>query len=226
MIVLRNVSKRYDDGTVALRGVTLMVPRDDFVFLVGPNGAGKTTLLRLLNRAETPSDGCILVNGQDLQDLDEHEISRFRQHIGIVFQDTRLFPDRTVYENVEFSLQVSGEGGRRANELVWQALDVVGLADHAERLPGALSGGEAQRAAIARAIVRQPRLLLADEPTANLPPAMAWQVLQVLTDINYLGVTTLIATHDRDVVDRMRQRVVELSRGFIVRDQRGGHFAA
>lgn len=225
MIVLRNVWKWYDDDTVALRGVTLTVPHDDFVFLVGPNGAGKTTLLRLLNRAETPSDGCILVNGQDVQDLDEQEVSRFRQRIGVVFQDTRLFPDKTVYENVAVSLQVSGDG--RASELVWDALEVVQLADHAERFPGQLSGGEAQRAAIARAIVRQPQLLLADEPTANLPPAMAWQVLQVLTDIHYYhGVTTIIATHDREVVDRMRQRVVELSHGYIVRDQRGGRFAA
>ena len=143
MIVLRNVWKWYGDDTVALRGVTLTVPHDDFVFLVGPNGAGKTTLLRLLHRAETPSDGCILVNGQDVQDLDEQEVSRFRQRIGVVFQDTRLFPDKTVYENVAVSLRVSGDG--RASELVWDALEVVQLADHAERFPGQLSGGEAQR---------------------------------------------------------------------------------
>jgi len=226
MIVFRNVTKHYTDGTTALHDISLAVPRDDFVFLVGPNGAGKTTLLRLLNRAEIPSYGCILVNGQDVPGLAEQDVSTFRQHIGIVFQDTRLFPDKTVYENIEFSLQVSGESGRRLTDRVWHALDVVGLANHAERLPGTLSGGEAQRAAIARAIVRQPLLLLADEPTANLPPAMAWQVLQVLADINCLGVTTIIATHDRDIVDRMRQRVVELSQGHIVRDQRGGRFAA
>ena len=165
MIVLRKVSKRYASGTPALSSVTLTVPRDDFLFLVGPNGAGKTTLLRLLTRAEKPTSGCILVNGQDLQLLGEEDMPRFRQHIGIVFQDTRLFPDKTVFENVAFSLQVARERRGKTDDLVWEALDVVGLADYADRMPAELSGGEAQRAAIARAIVRQPPLLLADEVT-------------------------------------------------------------
>lgn len=226
MIVLRSVSKQFAAGVHALHKLTLAVPRDDFVFLVGPNGAGKTTLLRLLTRAEHPTEGCILVNGQDLQLLDDRDVSQFRQSIGIVFQDTRLFPDKTVYENVAFSLQVARERRGKIRDLVWEALDVVGLLRHAERYPAQLSGGEAQRAAIARGIVRQPPLLLADEPTANLPPDTAWQILEVLDQINCRGVTTLIATHDNDVVDAMRRRVVELNAGRIVRDERGGRFAA
>jgi cell division transport system ATP-binding protein len=226
MIVLRNVTKVYGTGKAALSGVTLAVPRHDFVYLVGPNGAGKSTLLKLLIRAEVATSGVVIVAGHDLQHLPERHVPAFRQQIGIVFQDIRLFPDKTVYENVAFSLQVSGRPRpRKTRDLVMEALDLVGLAGHAHRFPRQISGGEQQRAAIARAIVRSPQLLIADEPTANLPPDASWQIVQLLGEINRRGVTVVVATHDRDVVDRTKRRVVELAEGRIVRDQRFGTFA-
>ena len=226
MIVLRNVTKSYATGKQALSDVTFTVPRDDFVFLVGANGAGKSTLLKLLIRAEVVSSGVAIVAGHDLRLLPENKVPLFRQQIGIVFQDIRLFPEKTVYENVAFSLQVSGTPRRRkTRDLVMEALDLVGLASHARRFPQHISGGEQQRVAIARAIVRSPQLLIADEPTANLPPDASWQIVQLLAEINRRGVTTLVATHDRDVVDGMRRRVVELAGGRIVRDERHGSFA-
>ena len=225
MIVLRNVTKVYATGKQALAGVTLAVPRRDFVFLVGGNGVGKSTLLKLLIRAEKATSGAIIVAGHDLQLLPDQKVSAFRQQIGIVFQDIRLFPQKTIFENVAFSLQVSGFPRRRKTaDLVAEALDLVGLQQHAKRFPHQVSGGEQQRAAIARAIVRSPQLLIADEPTANLPPDASWQIIQLLAEINRRGVTVVVATHDRAVVDGTRRRVIELSDGRIVRDQHFGTF--
>lgn len=224
MIVLRNVSKVYPSGKEAISGVTFAVPKDDFVFIVGPNGAGKSTLLRLLSREERASSGCILVNGHDLQQLSDSQVPQYRQQIGIVFQDIRLFPDRTVYENVAISLHVAARRPGNTRALVMEALEQVELENHARRLPGELSGGEQQRTAIARAIVRRPAILIADEPTANLPPRTGWQIMGLLREITARGVTSLIATHDRDVVDGMRRRVVELADGRIVRDERTGTY--
>ncbi|HEU5316569.1 MAG TPA: ATP-binding cassette domain-containing protein [Chloroflexota bacterium] len=225
MIVLRSITKIYGTGKEALSGVTLGIPRGDFVFLVGGNGAGKSTLLKLLIRAEPATSGVLLVAGHDLTQLPEARIPTFRQQIGIVFQDIRLFSDKTIFENVAFSLQVSGAPRRvRTRDLVMEALELVGLTDYARRFPRQLSGGEQQRAAIARAIVRSPQILIADEPTANLPPDASWQIVQLLADINRRGVTTLVATHDRDVVDGLKRRVVELQAGRVVRDERYGSF--
>ena len=225
MIVLRNVTKVYATGKEALGGVTLAVPRRDFVFLVGANGAGKSTLLKLLIREEKASSGAIIVAGHDLQLLPDQKVATFRQQIGIVFQDIRLFPAKTIMENVAFSLQVSGLPRRRKTaDLVAEALELVGLQHHAKRFPHQVSGGEQQRAAIARAIVRSPQLLIADEPTANLPPDVSWQIIQLLAEINRRGVTVVVATHDQAVVDATRRRVVELSAGRIVRDQHYGTF--
>jgi cell division transport system ATP-binding protein len=226
MIVLRNVVKTYPTGKHALGDVSLTVPREDFVFLVGPNGAGKSTLLKLLIRAEVASDGIVIVAGHDLRMLPEPRVPAYRQQIGIVFQDIRLFPEKTVFENVAFSLQVSGvPRKRRTKDLVMESLELVGLVDHARRFPAQISGGEQQRVAIARAIVRSPQLLIADEPTANLPPDASWEIVQLLSEINRRGVTVVVATHDRDIVDRTKRRVVELTEGRIVRDQRYGRFA-
>jgi cell division transport system ATP-binding protein len=228
MIVLRNVFKSYGPyGKEALAGITLGIPRGDFVFLVGGNGAGKSTLLKLLIRAESASSGVVIVAGHDLTMLPEKRIPAFRQQIGIVFQDIRLFPDKTIFENVALSLQVSGDPrGGKTRDLVNAALEQVKLTDHARRFPRQLSGGGQERAAIARAIVRPPQILIADEPTANLPPDASWQIVQLLADINRSGVTTLVATHDRDVVDGLKRRVVELQAGKLVRDQRYGSFGA
>ncbi len=225
MIVLRNVVKTYATGKEALAGVSLTVPRGDFVFLVGANGAGKSTLLKLLIRADIATSGIVIVAGHDLRHLPEPRVPQYRQQLGIVFQDIRLFPQKTVFENVAFSLQVSGLPRRgKTKDLVMEALKLVGLADHARRFPAQISGGEQQRAAIARAIVRTPQLLIADEPTANLPPDASWEIVQLLGEINRRGVTVLVATHDRDVVDRTKRRVVELADGRVVRDQRFGRF--
>jgi cell division transport system ATP-binding protein len=224
MIVLRSVTKIYENGTRALDDVTLAVPRRDFVFLVGPNGAGKSTLLRLLIRAERPTSGCILVEGQDLALLDERDLPAFRRRIGVVFQDMKLFPQKTVYENVAFPLEVAHVGGREMRRAVMATLELVGLAAEARRTLGQLSGGQRQRVAIARAIVHEPDVLIADEPTANLPPDTAWEIVQLLATINRSGVTALIATHDRDVVDTMERRVVALHDGRIVRDERAGRY--
>ena len=225
MIVLRNVVKTYATGKAALADVSLTVPREDFVFLVGPNGAGKSTLLKLLIRAEVATSGIVIVAGHDLRQLPEPRVPGYRQQIGIVFQDIRLFPEKTVFENVAFSLQVSGlPRRRRTRDLVMEALDLVGLGNHARRFPAQISGGEQQRAAIARAIVRSPQLLIADEPTANLPPDASWEIMQLLGEINRRGVTVVVATHDSAVVDRTKRRVVELTEGRVVRDQRYGRF--
>jgi cell division transport system ATP-binding protein len=225
MIVLRNVVKTYATGKAALADVSLTVPREDFVFLVGPNGAGKSTLLKLLIRADVATSGIVIVAGHDLRQLPEPRVPAFRQQIGIVFQDIRLFPEKTVFENVAFSLQVSGlPRRRRTRDLVMEALDLVGLSGHARRFPAQISGGEQQRAAIARAIVRSPQLLIADEPTANLPPDASWEIVQLLGEINRRGVTVVVATHDSAVVDRTKRRVVELTEGRVVRDQRYGRF--
>lgn len=225
MIILRNVTKTYQTGRVALAGVTLTVPAQDLVFLVGGNGAGKSTLLKLLTRQEVATSGVVMVGGQDLRALPDRRVPAYRQQLGVVFQDIRLFPRQTVEENVAFSLRVAGMDRRvDGRDLVADALDLVGIAAHARRFPHQLSGGEQQRAAIARAIVRSPSLLLADEPTASLPPDSSWQVVQLLAEINRRGVTVVIATHDREVVDRMRRRVVELEGGVVTRDDRYGRF--
>ena len=224
MIVLRSVTKIYADGTRALDDVTLAIPRRDFVFLVGPNGAGKSTLLRLLIRAERPTHGCILVEGQDLTVLDDRDVPAFRRRIGIVFQDMKLFPQKTVFENVAFPLEVGHVSGRELRAAVLTTLELVGLAAEAKRTLAQLSGGQRQRVAIARAIVHEPDVLIADEPTANLPPDRAWDIMQLFTAINQAGVTTVIATHHRDVVDHLERRVVALFDGKIVRDERVGRY--
>ena len=225
MIILRNVTKAYQTGRVALAGVTLTVPAEEFVFLVGGNGAGKSTLLKLLTRQEVASSGVVMVGGQDLRALPERRVPAYRQQLGVVFQDIRLFPRQTISENVAFSLRVAGLDRRdHGRNLVADALELVGIAPLADQFPHQLSGGEQQRAAIARAIVRSPSLLLADEPTANLPPDSSWQIVQLLADINRRGVTVVMATHDREVVNRIRRRVVELEGGMITRDDRYGKF--
>ena len=225
MIILRNVIKAYGSGKQALSGVTLTVPNEDFVFLVGGNGAGKSTLLKLLIRQEVATSGVIMVAGHDLKTLPDRRVPAFRQQLGVVFQDIRLFPQQTVEENVAFSLRVAGMDRRvGARDLVAEAMDLVGMSGYARRFPHQLSGGEQQRAAIARAIVRSPTLLLADEPTASLPPDVSWQIIELLGAINRRGVTVIVETHDRDVVNRMRRRVVELDAGMVTRDDRFGRF--
>ncbi|WP_309066977.1 cell division ATP-binding protein FtsE [Microbacterium sp.] len=225
MIRFENVTKRYR-GTrrPALSGVDFEVDPGEFVFLVGASGSGKSTCLRLILREEVPSAGRVAVLGRDLRSLANRKVPYFRRHIGSVFQDFRLLPSKTVYQNVAFSLQVIGSSRGFIQQAVPEALALVGLDGKEKRMPHELSGGEQQRVAIARAIVNRPKILLADEPTGNLDPATSVGIMQLLTRINAGGTTVVMATHEAGFVDQMQRRVIELQDGEMVRDETGGGY--
>ena len=225
MIRLENVSKVYKGDVVALREASADIAKGEFVFLVGPSGSGKSTFLRLLNREETPDDGRIWVAGKDIGELSKWKIPYLRRNIGFIFQDFMLLPNKTVYENVAFALEVIGRPKHVIESQVPAILELVGLAKKMENLPHELSGGEQQRVSIARAFVNRPLILLADEPTGNLDPATSVGIMRLLDRINRTGTTVCMATHDRSIVDTMRRRVIELDRGTIVRDQVRGVYA-
>jgi cell division transport system ATP-binding protein len=219
MIVLHNVCKTYPNGVRALDGVDLQIPERDFVFLVGPSGAGKSTFIRLLIREELPTSGRVFIDGQDLARLRRRDIPHLRRKVSVIFQDFKLLPHKTVFENVAFALEVSGYARPEVQQLVPETLDLVGLADKTDRYPHLLSGGEQQRVAIARALVRRPSILVADEPTGNLDPETAAQIVQLLVRVNALGTTIVFATHNSELVNTLRRRVIALESGRIVRDQ-------
>ena len=225
MILFENVTKKYR-GTAkpALDGIDLRVDRGEFVFIVGASGSGKSSCLRLILREDQPSSGSVHVLGQDLGKISSRKVPYFRRNLGTVFQDFRLLTDKTVYDNVAFSLQVIGKSRGFIQEAVPDTLELVGLANKAKRYPHELSGGEQQRVAIARAIVNKPSILLADEPTGNLDPATSLGIMQLLRAINASGTTVVMATHEATFVDIMQQRVVELSQGVVVRDEAGGGY--
>jgi cell division transport system ATP-binding protein len=222
MISFENVTKGYKGGTVAIRDMSLEIDKGEFVFLVGSSGSGKTTFIRMLLREEIPSHGRILVAGRDIANLSQWRIPYLRRNIGCVFQDFRLLPNKSVFENVAFALEVIGRPKHVVAAQVPQVLDLVGLSKKRESLPGELSGGEQQRVAVARAFVNRPLILLADEPTGNLDPATSQGIMRLLERINKTGTTVVIATHDASIVDQMRRRVVELDHGTLVRDQARG----
>ncbi|HEY7947326.1 MAG TPA: cell division ATP-binding protein FtsE [Acidimicrobiales bacterium] len=222
MISFENVTKSYKGGTLAIRDMTLDIDKGEFVFLVGSSGSGKTTFIRLLLREEAPTQGRILVAGRDIANLSHWRIPYLRRNIGCVFQDFRLLPNKNVFENVAFALEVIGRPKHVIASQVPQILDLVGLSKKRESLPGELSGGEQQRVAVARAFVNRPLILLADEPTGNLDPATSQGIMRLLERINKTGTTVVIATHDSSIVDQMRRRVVELDHGTLVRDQARG----
>jgi len=222
MVQLQDVSKFYPNGVVALRDVTLRIDRGEFVFVVGPTGTGKSTLLKLMYREETPTGGRVYVAGRDVGRLPPRGVARLRRGLGVIFQDFKLLPARTAFENVAFALRVIGAPTAEIHPRVMRALDLVGLADRAAAMPHELSGGEQQRVSIARAIVNDPPLLLADEPTGNLDPNSSWEIMQVLSRINLRGTTVIMATHNKTVVDILRRRVVQLTEGRIVRDEPRG----
>jgi cell division transport system ATP-binding protein len=224
VLVLHDVTKTYPNGKEALRDVDLVIPEGDFVFLVGPSGAGKSTLLKLLFRDEIATHGDVILDGQDLARISRRQVPKVRRKIGIVFQDFKLLPRKSVWENVAFALEVTGTPRRRIRPAVDRVLALVGLTAQSAQMPGQLSGGEQQRTAIARALVHDPRLIIADEPTGNLDPLISWEILQLLLRINELGVTVLMATHNADVVTALRKRVVALEEGRIIRDEIGGAY--
>jgi cell division transport system ATP-binding protein len=218
-----NVSKTYPRQTApALRDVSLEVERGEFVFLVGSSGSGKSTFLRLLLREERCSTGTVHVLGKDLGRLSNWKVPQVRRQLGTVFQDFRLLPNKTVGENVAFAMEVIGEARGKIRKTVPEVLDLVGLGGKEERMPGELSGGEQQRVAIARAFVNRPMLLIADEPTGNLDPDTSVGIMKLLDRINRTGTTVVMATHDAQIVDQMRKRVIELEKGRLVRDQTRG----
>lgn len=221
MILLDRVTKKYPRGgnDAALERVTLHVDPKEFVIVIGQSGAGKTTLLRLLTREERPTSGKIVVGGIDYDKLKDKDIPMLRRKIGTVFQDFKLLPNKNVYENVAFALEIVGVSNREIRHTVPKVLDIVNLKGKEKHMPLELSGGERQRVAIARAVVRQPRILIADEPTGNLDPKHAWEVIKVLEKINRFGTTVLLTTHNQEIVNKLRRRVVAIKGGKIVSDR-------
>ncbi|NQW56158.1 MAG: cell division ATP-binding protein FtsE [Chloroflexi bacterium] len=224
VVSLNNVSVRYPSGHVALAGVSLTLNRGEFAFLVGPSGAGKSSLVGLLVRDVLPFAGEVHVAGYSVHGLPTSEVPYLRRRVGVVFQDFRLLQRRTVRENTAFALEVTGAPAEEIEVVVERALRIVGLGKLADRYPDALSGGEQQRAAIARAIVGNPELLIADEPTGNLDPLISWEIMELLGQINQLGVTVLVATHDSDIVTTLRRRVLALESGRLIRDEQRGTY--
>jgi len=225
-VELRDATVVYPGGNVGLDGASVAIDRGEFAFLVGPTGCGKSTFIRLLLREIEPARGQVLIAGRDIAALPRKKIPKLRRNIGVVFQDFKLLPNRTVYDNVAYSLQVIGESRSNIKSKVPQILRMVGLSTKLNDYPDELSGGEQQRVSLARAFVNQPPLLLADEPTGNLDPETSLGIMQLIYRINRAGTTVIVATHDSEMVDRMRRRVIEMNEGRVVRDQAGGAYRA
>lgn len=222
MILFSNVSKIYPNGTKALNGVNLYIAKGEFVFIVGPSGAGKSTIIKLLMREEKPSYGDIIVNNFDVAHLSRRDIPHLRRSIGTVFQDFRLLPNKTVYDNVAFAMQVVEASAKEIRRQVPFILGLVGLSNKAKMYPHQLSGGEQQRVSLARALVNNPSVLIADEPTGNLDPDTAWDIVKLMHYINKRGTTIVMATHAKEIVNGMKKRVIALENGTIVRDDEKG----
>ncbi len=224
MILLEGVSKQYTTGTVAVSNVNLHVERGDFIFLVGPSGAGKSSVIKMILKEQNCTKGRIIVDDMDITHLHKRRIPMLRRKIGVVFQDYRLLEKKTVFENVAFAMEIVGASNRQIRTNVPMILSVVGLADKQKCYPNQLSGGEQQRVSIARAMINNPPILVADEPTGNLDPETSWDIMMILRQINRRGTTVIMATHDKEIVDIMQQRVIAMENGRIIRDERGGHY--
>ena len=223
-VCLENVNKQYEDGIPALVDINLKINPGEFVFIVGESGCGKSTLIRLLLRELTATSGKVYVNGYDLNKMKHRVIPKFRRGIGVVFQDFRLLKDRTVYENVAFAQRVIETPSRYIRRQVPAMLTIVGLADKYKSFPRELSGGEQQRVAIARALVNKPDIILADEPTGNLDPKNSWEIMNLLEDINAKGTTVVVVTHNKEIVNAMKKRVITLKKGVVISDvEKGGY---
>jgi len=222
MIEFKQVSKIYEDNTVALKNINLTIKKGEFLFLVGPSGSGKSTFIKLLIKEIEETEGCIFIAGRNISNLKSNRIPQLRRNIGCVFQDFKLLPNKTIFENVAFTLEVIGKPVYEIKIQVPQVLKLVGIYSKINSYPHQLSGGEQQRVSIARAFVNRPPILLADEPTGNLDPGTSEGIMKILSRINLIGTTVLMATHDRNIVNSMRRRVVELEEGEIIRDQKRG----
>ena len=224
MIEFRNVSKTYDTGTEAVHKANFNIEKGEFAFLVGTSGSGKSTLIKLILKEENPTSGNIIINGKDTTYLKPKRVPFLRRSMGVVFQDFRLLPDKTVYDNVAFAMYIVNATKRHIRRQVPMVLSLVGLSNKAKVYPNELSGGEQQRVALARALVNNPSMLIADEPTGNLDPDTAWDIMRLLNEINLRGTTLVVATHAKDIVDKMKKRVIQIEDGHIIRDDKKGGY--
>lgn len=224
MIKFINVSKEYGNKVKALSDIRINIDKGEFVFLVGASGAGKSTLMKLILKEEEPTEGRIILNGSDITNVSKRMIPYIRRSLGVVFQDFRLLPNKTVYENVAFAMEIIGQSPKEIRRRVPMVLGMVNLSHRASSFPDQLSGGEGQRVSIARAIVNNPKILIADEPTGNLDPDTAHEIMVILQEINARGTTVLMATHARDIVNSMQKRVIQLEKGCVVRDEEKGGY--
>ncbi|HSP20746.1 MAG TPA: cell division ATP-binding protein FtsE [Planococcus sp. (in: firmicutes)] len=224
MIQMKNVYKKYPNGIVALNGLNVEIDQGEFVYVVGPSGAGKSTFIKMMYREERPTSGQMFVDGIDIATLKNKKVPMLRRQMGVVFQDFKLLPRLNVYENVAFALEVIEESPSRIRERVLDVLDMVGLKHKARMFPTELSGGEAQRVSIARSIVNKPKVVIADEPTGNLDPETALDIMNLFEKINATGTTILMATHNKEIVNTIRHRVIAIEGGLIVRDVAGGDY--
>ena len=224
MIEFKNVTKTYDTGTEAVHDASFTIEKGEFAFLVGASGSGKSTLIKLILKEEQATKGKIVIDGKDITHIKKSRIPYLRRSMGVVFQDFRLLPDKTVYENVAFAMYIVNANPKHIKRQVPMVLNLVGLSDKEKMYPNELSGGEQQRVALARALVNNPSMLIADEPTGNLDPETAWDIMTLLNDINARGTTVVMATHAEDIVNQMRKRVIQIDKGIIVRDDKKGGY--
>lgn len=223
MIEFKNVSKTYQTGTIGVKNANFVINKGDFVFLVGASGSGKSTLIKLILKEEEATEGKILINRKEITHLKQNRVPYLRRSMGVVFQDFRLLPDKTVYDNVAFAMYIVNATPKHIRRQVPMLLSLVGLSNKAKVYPHELSGGEQQRVALARALVNNPSMIIADEPTGNLDPETAWEIMTLLNDINLRGTTIIVATHAKDIVDAMKKRVIKLENGSIISDKKGGY---
>ncbi|MED4136958.1 cell division ATP-binding protein FtsE [Priestia megaterium] len=224
MIEMQNVYKTYPNGVKAINGISIKINQGEFAYIVGPSGAGKSTFIKMIYREEKPSSGNIIVNGANVAKIKDSKVPIFRRHIGVVFQDFKLLPKLTVYENIAFALEVIEQSPDEIKKRVLEVLELVKLKGKMDSFPDELSGGEQQRVSIARSIVNSPKVVIADEPTGNLDPETSWEIMDIFEEINKRGTTILMATHNREIVNTIRKRVIAIENGNVVRDEVRGEY--